>query len=35
LYRRVSTMALAVPVESLRFKEANSVYGLEELPVTW
>lgn len=35
LYRRVPAMALAVPLEDLRFKEANSVYGLEELPVTW
>lgn len=35
LYRRIPTMALAVPVEELRFKEANVVYGVEELPIVW
>jgi cytochrome P450 len=35
LYRRVPTLALAVDVRELRFKDANIVYGVHELPVTW
>ncbi|GHF36895.1 cytochrome P450 [Amycolatopsis bartoniae] len=35
LYRRVPTLALAVPVEDLRFKRDMAVYGVHELPVTW
>jgi cytochrome P450 len=35
LYRRIPTLALAVPVEELRFKHDMVVYGVHELPVTW
>ncbi|MEV2236082.1 cytochrome P450 [Streptomyces phaeochromogenes] len=35
LYRRIPTLTLAAPVEELRFKEDNMVYGVYELPVTW
>ncbi|GAB2995989.1 cytochrome P450 [Amycolatopsis acidiphila] len=35
LYRRVPTLALAVPVEQLNFKHDMVVYGVHELPVTW
>jgi cytochrome P450 len=34
LFQRFPTLRLAVPVESLRFKNAL-IYGVEELPVTW
>ncbi|MFD2415115.1 cytochrome P450 [Amycolatopsis pigmentata] len=35
LYRRIPTLALAEPVESLKFKHDMVVYGVHELPVTW
>ena len=35
LYRRIPTLALAVPFEELRFKNDMLIYGLHELPVTW
>jgi hypothetical protein len=35
LYRRIPTLALAVDASELRFKDANIVYGVHELPVTW
>ncbi|MFF5979112.1 cytochrome P450 [Streptomyces olindensis] len=35
LYRRIPTLRLAAPVESLPFKHDGSVYGVYELPVTW
>ncbi|GHF36873.1 hypothetical protein FHX82_007236 [Amycolatopsis bartoniae] len=35
LYRRIPTLALAVPAEKLRFKHDMVVYGVHELPVTW
>jgi cytochrome P450 len=35
LYRRIPTLALAEPVEALRFKNDMLVYGVHELPVTW
>ncbi|MCU1679834.1 MAG: cytochrome [Amycolatopsis sp.] len=35
LYRRVPTLALAVPLEELNFKHDMLVYGVHELPVTW
>ena len=35
LYRRVPTLALARPIEELRFKHDMAVYGVHELPVTW
>jgi cytochrome P450 len=35
LYRRVPTLALAVPVEEINFKHEMLVYGVHELPITW
>ena len=35
LYRRIPTLALAVPVAQLPFKHDMVVYGVHELPVTW
>jgi cytochrome P450 len=35
LYRRIPTLALAVPVDELPFKHEMLVYGVHELPVTW
>jgi cytochrome P450 len=35
LFRRIPTLRLAVPVSELPFKHDTTVYGLEELPVTW
>ncbi|WP_246266606.1 cytochrome P450 [Nonomuraea typhae] len=35
LFRRVPTLAPAVPLEELRFKEHAVFYGVRELPVTW
>jgi cytochrome P450 len=35
LYRRLPNLALAVPFESLHFKDDAFVYGVEALPVTW
>jgi cytochrome P450 len=34
LARRLPALALAVPSEELKFKEAN-IYGMKELPVSW
>jgi cytochrome P450 len=35
LFRRIPTLRLAVPFESVRFKGEMLVYGVHELPVTW
>ncbi|MBB5081162.1 cytochrome P450 [Nonomuraea endophytica] len=35
LFGRVPTLALAVPLELLEFKEQAVFYGVRELPVTW
>jgi cytochrome P450 len=35
LYRRIPTLALAVPLDELRFKVDRFVYGVHSLPVTW
>jgi cytochrome P450 len=35
LYRRIPTLALAVPVEDVQFKHDMAVYGVHSLPVTW
>ena len=35
IFRRIPTLQLAVPFESLRFKEDSLAYGIYELPVTW
>ncbi|MFB7652474.1 MULTISPECIES: cytochrome P450 [unclassified Streptomyces] len=35
LLRRIPGLRLAVPAESLRFKDDAMVYGVYELPVTW
>ncbi|WP_433541666.1 cytochrome P450 [Streptosporangium sandarakinum] len=35
LYRRIPTLALAVPLEHLTFKHHAVFYGVRELPVTW
>jgi cytochrome P450 len=35
LFRRMPGLRLAVPVSELKFKRDTTVYGLEELPVTW
>ncbi|MFI6316463.1 cytochrome P450 [Nonomuraea sp. NPDC050556] len=35
LYRRIPTLALAVPLERLDFKDHAVFYGVRELPVTW
>lgn len=35
LYRRIPTLRLANGLESIRFKNDASVYGVHELPVTW
>ncbi|HEY2766450.1 MAG TPA: cytochrome P450 [Pseudonocardiaceae bacterium] len=35
LFRRIPTLALAVPAGDLPFKEDANVHGLYELPVTW
>ncbi|WP_067126958.1 cytochrome P450 [Microtetraspora malaysiensis] len=35
LYRRIPTLALAVPLEQLTFKHHAVFYGVRELPVTW
>lgn len=35
LYRRIPTLALAVPLEELPFKHDMNVYGVHHLPVTW
>ncbi len=35
LFRRIPTMALAVPVEKIPFKHDRLAFGVYELPVTW
>jgi hypothetical protein len=35
LWRRMPTLALAAPFETLEFREETSVYGIRSLPVTW
>jgi cytochrome P450 len=35
LYRRIPTLALAVPFEEVGFAFAGVAYGLHSLPVTW
>ncbi|MER6947481.1 cytochrome P450 [Nonomuraea sp. NPDC000554] len=35
LYRRIPTLALAVPLQHLTFKDHAVFYGVRELPVTW
>ncbi|GAA4950939.1 cytochrome P450 [Nonomuraea thailandensis] len=35
LFRRVPGLRLAVPAEELSFKDDSTVYGMNELPVTW
>lgn len=35
LYRRIPTLALAVPLESVPFKHEMAIYGVHALPVTW
>ncbi|GAA2892220.1 hypothetical protein GCM10020220_097940 [Nonomuraea rubra] len=35
LLRRLPGLRLAVPAEELSFKDDSTVYGMNELPVTW
>ena len=35
LYRRIPTLALAIPFEDVPFKHDMVVYGVHSLPVTW
>ncbi|MEU6563409.1 cytochrome P450 [Nocardia nova] len=35
LYRRIPTLALAVPFEDVPFKHDMAIYGVHALPVTW
>ncbi|OLR92758.1 cytochrome [Actinokineospora bangkokensis] len=35
LFRRIPDLRLAVPRESVRYKDNTLVYGVRELPVTW
>ena len=35
LWQRLSTLALAVPFEEIRFNEGTSVFGVRAMPVTW
>ncbi|MFK4100328.1 cytochrome P450 [Streptomyces sp. NPDC019531] len=35
LFRRIPTLALAVPRDEIRFKHDRLAYGVYELPVTW
>ncbi|WBQ02129.1 cytochrome P450 [Kribbella sp. CA-293567] len=35
LYRRIPTLALAVPLDQVPFKHDMSIYGVHALPVTW
>ncbi|MEU2288385.1 cytochrome P450 [Streptomyces sp. NPDC013178] len=35
LYRRIPTLAPAVPPQDVRFKHDAFIYGVHELPVTW
>lgn len=35
LLQRLPTLRLAVPIESIRFKDDMQIYGVHNLPVTW
>jgi cytochrome P450 len=35
LFRRLPELAVAVPVDTLRYKTDANIYGVYELPVTW
>lgn len=35
LYRRIPTLALAIPPDELEYKHDTAFYGVRELPVTW
>jgi cytochrome P450 len=35
LVRRLPRLRLAVPVEELRFRNEQEIYGIRELPITW
>ncbi|MBU3068110.1 cytochrome P450 [Nocardia sp. NEAU-G5] len=35
LYRRIPTLALAIPVEQISYKLDLAIYGVNALPVTW
>jgi hypothetical protein len=35
LYRRIPTLRLATERDKITFKHDSSVYGVQELPVTW
>lgn len=35
MWKRIPTLKLAVPFETLRFREEGVVYGVHSLPVTW
>ncbi|MGB6511574.1 MAG: cytochrome P450 [Mycobacterium sp.] len=35
LVRRLPGLALAIPADELRFQNAQEIYGIEELPITW
>ncbi|MGR6919243.1 cytochrome P450 [[Actinomadura] parvosata] len=35
LYRRIPTLALAIPLDDLTFKHQAVFYGVHDLPVTW
>lgn len=35
LFRRIPTLAAALPVDELRFQHEGEVYGVDALPVTW
>ncbi|MBP2330023.1 cytochrome P450 [Kibdelosporangium banguiense] len=35
LFRRIPTLRLAVPFDTVEFKDKALVYGVEKLPVTW
>ena len=35
LYRRIPTLALAIPLADVSYKEDMNVYGVHSLPVTW
>lgn len=35
LYRRIPSLALAIPFEAVEFKDDMVIYGLHALPVTW
>jgi cytochrome P450 len=35
LFRRIPNLKLAIPVDDVRFKTDASIYGVQQLPVTW